>query len=130
VTAAAARTVLLVENDPDICEIVSDVLSRRGYHALTAGHGLEALEILRGGGERPQVILLDLTMPVMSGWEFMAAQAADPAISDIPVVVMSAVAELERDQPSVSPPPWVGILTKPVSLETLLETVSRFCRSR
>src|SRR5262245_55573504 len=86
-----AKTVLLVENDPDVREAMPDVLERRGFHTLTAEHGGAALALLRAGLVKPSLILLDLTMPVMNGWEFLDAQAADPAIADIPVVVMSAL---------------------------------------
>ena len=117
------RPVLIVEDDEDIREAVQDALERRGYRVLTAGDGREGLAVLREADPRPAVILLDLTMPVMSGWELMAEMEKDAALAAIPVVVMSAVPNL-RDQPDASR--WAGILTKPVGLEILLQTVASF----
>ena len=115
--------VLLVEDDDDIREAVQDALERKGYPLLTAGDGRQALERLRNCVEKPAVILLDLTMPVMSGWELMAELGKEPALAEIPVVVLSAVANLDK-QPLAGR--WAGILRKPVSLSVLLETVARF----
>jgi CheY-like chemotaxis protein len=119
-----AKTILLVENDPDIRDVLLDILARRGYRMLSAEHGRDALQLLRSGVERPCLILLDLTMPVMSGWEFMEEQATDPALAEIPVVVMSAVANLEGHP---GDRPWAALLTKPVTLQRLLDTVSLHC---
>jgi CheY-like chemotaxis protein len=118
------KTILLVENDPDIREVILDILERRGYRTLAAEDGRDALHKLRVGATRPCLILLDLTMPVMSGWEFMAEQASDPRIAGIPVVVMSAVANLDAHAGERT---WAGLLTKPVTLQRLLETVSLYC---
>jgi CheY-like chemotaxis protein len=116
--------VLLVEDDADIREVIEEALERRGFatHACEDGH--QALAYLRDAAAKPSLILLDLTMPRMSGWEFMQAQAADPAIAEIPVVVLSAVGNLDRH---AAPTRWAGVLTKPVSLETLIEAVRTFC---
>jgi len=118
------KTILLVENDPDIRDVILDVLERRGYRTLSAEHGRDALRMLRLGPERPCLILLDLTMPVMSGWEFMAEQASDPDLAGIPVVVMSAVANLDHHTGERT---WAGLLKKPVTLQHLLDTVSQYC---
>jgi CheY-like chemotaxis protein len=119
----AARPILVVEDDEDIREAVQDALERRGYQVLTAGDGRQALAALRGADPLPAVILLDLTMPVMSGWEFMAEQEKEPALAAVPVVVMSAVPNLHAQPDAIK---WAGILTKPVALGILLETVARF----
>jgi CheY-like chemotaxis protein len=119
-----SKTILLVENDPDIRDVILDILERRGYRMLAAEHGRDALRVLRTAEQRPCLILLDLTMPVMSGWEFLAEQASDPEIAAIPVVVMSAVANLEGHEEGKS---WAGLLTKPVTLQRLLEAVSQHC---
>ena len=66
------------------------------------------------------MILLDLMMPIMDGWEFRAAQLADPALGPIPVIVLSAVNEIGRVAAG-------AVLRKPVQLTTLLEAVQRFC---
>lgn len=119
----SCRTVLVVENDADVREVVFEVLDGRGFHTLTAEHGREALDVLRRTPDRPGLILLDLTMPVMSGWELLEVLRADPALAGIPVVVMSAVGELGRGATG----PWDGVLRKPVTLEDLIATVERYC---
>ena len=113
-------TVLLVENDPDVREIVHEVLASRGIRMIAAAHGREALEQLAHAPARPDLILLDLTMPVMSGWEFLDAKAQDPAIASIPVVVMSAMSEIEQARGR-----WIDVVRKPVRLETLLALIHR-----
>jgi CheY-like chemotaxis protein len=84
-------SVLVVEDDRDIRECMADALEMEGYAVSSASHGREALEKLHGG-LRPDLILLDLLMPIMSGWEFRQAQLADPLLSGIPVVIVSASA--------------------------------------
>jgi CheY-like chemotaxis protein len=118
--------VLLVEDDADIREVIEEALERRGFLTRAVEDGHQALTYLRDALDKPSLILLDLTMPKMSGWEFMEAQVGDPAIAAIPVVVLSAVGDLDR---RAGPARWAGVLSKPVSLETLIETVKRFCGS-
>jgi CheY-like chemotaxis protein len=113
-------TVLLVEDDVDVREAVADTLEDAGYRVLSARHGLEALELLRGGNMRPCVILLDLMMPVMDGWQFRAEQRNDPQLAGIPVVALSAHGSLYE----------LGAadhLRKPVQLRALMDAVARFC---
>jgi CheY-like chemotaxis protein len=86
---AAPATVLVVEDDCDIREVLSDTLAIEGYAVVSAANGRQALDLLHAGLDA-DLILLDLLMPVMNGWEFRAAQRADPALSRIPVVVVSA----------------------------------------
>ena len=117
--------ILLVEDDDDIREAVQDALERRGYRTSAAEDGQAALDSLRAMAIKPQLILLDLTMPRMSGWQFMEEKAKDATIADIPVVVLSAVANVDRQQPVQG---WAGVLAKPVSLSVLIETVAQFCK--
>src|SRR5262245_13875831 len=86
--AGVDRQILVVDDDRDIREVVDDLLTGEGYRVKTADNGRRALEILTCW--RPQVILLDLSMPDMNGWTFLAHQQADPALAEIPVIVMSA----------------------------------------
>jgi CheY-like chemotaxis protein len=119
VEVGVATTVLIVENDPDVREIVQEILGSRGVQTLTAAHGRDALSKLATAETRPDLILLDLGMPVMSGWDFLDAKAADPEIAEIPVVVMSATQDLEDDAR------WVDVMRKPVRLETLFACIAR-----
>jgi CheY-like chemotaxis protein len=82
-------SVLVIDDDDDIRDTLSEVLEEVGYSVATAGQGREALALLRQ--IRPQVILLDLNMPVMGGAEFRRAQRGDPDLAAIPTIIMTAV---------------------------------------
>lgn len=116
-------TVLVVDDDADLQDALGDVLSSTGYSPAFAGDGQSALEYLRSH-EPPALILLDLMMPRMDGIQFRAEQRADPALADIPVVVLSADSKLQQKLKELMP---AGHLAKPVSLDRLLEVVGRFC---
>ncbi len=121
-SGAGGSTVLVVDDDPDICEVTQLTLEAQGYRVLTAGDGTEALALLQRG-ERPSLILLDLMMPQMSGAEFRAEQLADPKLARLPVVVLTG------DGHAVDKAQALGLegLAKPVDLDTLLGIVRRFC---
>ncbi|MBI2930695.1 MAG: response regulator [Planctomycetes bacterium] len=116
--AKRQAAVLLVEDDDDIREILGTVLREEGYRVLEAGNGREALGFLRGG-ERIGLILLDLLMPVMNGWELLAEQQADEGLRGIPVVTMTAGGEAARASPQTE------CLMKPISLDRVLDAVRR-----
>src|SRR5881394_840605 len=93
-SSAAAVThcpVLIVEDDGDLPEMMAQLLTLEGYTAVAVANGREALDYLHDGHDRPDVILLDLMMPVMDGWEFRRAMKADPDLADLPVIVLSAL---------------------------------------
>jgi CheY-like chemotaxis protein len=77
------RTIMIVEDDVDIADLVATTLEDDGYAVLVATNGQEALDKLRAAGTRPSLILLDLMMPVMDGWQFRKAQTADPALAEM-----------------------------------------------
>jgi two-component system, chemotaxis family, chemotaxis protein CheY len=85
-----AVSVLVVEDDDDIRESLVELLERWGLRPIPARSALVALRILREGA-RPDVILLDLRMPGLSGWEFRRVQMDEPSLAEIPVVVMTAL---------------------------------------
>ena len=118
--------VLVVEDDRDTRAILGDLLEDEGYAVPRAANGAEAFGLLRSG-RPPCVILLDLVMPAMNGWEFRAHQLRDPALRKVPVAVMTAV-EVPTDticrQLSV-----VNILRKPLRLEEVLAVVAMTCRA-
>jgi CheY-like chemotaxis protein len=120
-TASLVRPaiVLVVDDDSAIREIVSQVLRNEGYDVECAENGAQALEALRGSTP-PGLVLLDLIMPVMSGWELLEVVAQHPNLAAIPVVVVSAMtAPGVRDH-----------LSKPIDLDVLLRTVTRFVTPR
>jgi two-component system response regulator MprA len=88
--ARRATRVLLVEDDPDQRDVVADLLRLEGFDVATAENGLEALRHLRSVRELPDVVLLDLDMPVMDGREFRARQLDDASARSVPVVVLSS----------------------------------------
>jgi CheY-like chemotaxis protein len=118
------RTVMVVEDDPDVRDAIAEVLADCQYNALHAANGAEALQRLRAAAVRPCVILLDMMMPTMDGWQFRAEQRSDPSVSDIPVVVLSAHASGSEAAAQLDA---VAFLAKPVSLESLVSLVERFC---
>jgi CheY-like chemotaxis protein len=121
----AKHLVMIVEDDRGVRESIVEVLEDHDYQPLVASNGREAIECLRAQGAKPRVILLDIMMPVMDGWEFRALQKADPELAAIPVVLLTAHANIEE---AVSGMHADGALQKPLHLQTLLATVERFCR--
>jgi CheY-like chemotaxis protein len=115
--------VLVVDDDPDIRDALSEVLRAEGYHATAASNGSEALDALSGAGPHPAAIVLDLMMPVMTGWEFIERKGRDPLLSAIPVIVISASGRRLDSGAAVH-------LDKPFDLEVLLQAVRRCTRSQ
>jgi CheY-like chemotaxis protein len=112
--------VLVVEDDPDIRECVQMILEEEGFVVVTAANGAEAEEEL-SHMEEPCVLLLDLMMPVMSGWELLDHLARDGKLDDgLHVIVVSAT-------PSKLPRGSVKCMRKPVRVEQLIATVRQYC---
>ena len=116
--------VLVIDDDADIRFAAVRLLQSDGYTAVAAENGREALGLLRCG-VRPQLILLDLGMPVMDGFAFRAAQLADSALARIPVVVVSA--EGPRVSKAAKELRAVATVEKPVDGDELLDLVNEFC---
>jgi CheY-like chemotaxis protein len=88
--AAGARTIMIVDDDPDIRAALGELLECEGYEVVGAANGAAALALLRSGTAAPCLILLDLMMPYMNGWEFRAEQVRDPALREIPIILLTA----------------------------------------
>jgi CheY-like chemotaxis protein len=116
------NAIMLVEDDGDVSEAIASCLADYGYEVVIASNGQEALDKLRQSTPRPNLILLDLMMPVMDGWEFRAEQAADPALAGVPVVLLSAQTNVREAADKMSAAGW---LKKPIELEALLKVVER-----
>jgi CheY-like chemotaxis protein len=114
--------VLIVEDDGDLRELMAETLAIEGVRIATATNGREALAYLRTG-EAPSLILLDLMMPVMDGWQFQREKLLDPRLAHVPVVVLSAVDEWL----AAAPMPQL-FLKKPLDFDRLVEIVRRYCR--
>ena len=120
----APDTVLIIDDDLSVRTALKELFETEGYAVVLAANGRAALNHLRGG-VRPCVILLDLMMPVMDGWDFRAEQLADPALKGIPVFILTAVgfsADTVRAQFGDIP-----FVPKPPGHEGLLEMVRQVC---
>ena len=116
--------VLVVEDDDDLREVVMQTLQRKSYAVAAARDGQEALELLEREAD-VSLILLDLMMPRMSGWEFRRRQLADARFASIPVVVMTATTSLDEAAIHAD-----DILRKPLSFAALIATIERHIRRR
>jgi CheY-like chemotaxis protein len=121
-----AGPILVVEDEPDVRDALTVLLESEGYEVAAAAEGREALGRLRAAHHpgRPRLILLDLMMPVMDGFEFRVQQLQDPEIADIPVIVFSGGGDLDRKAGLLAPDAWVA---KPVDPPRLLALVRRRC---
>lgn len=116
-----APTILIVEDDYDTREMLGRFLELEGYHVETAANGQQALDRL-SEGLKACVILLDLMMPVMDGWQFRRAQIRDAALASIPVIVVSAAGRDRLEKVDAN-----AYLSKPIDLEELLKQITAYC---
>jgi DNA-binding response OmpR family regulator len=117
---AQAPSILIVDDDDDMRNLLTHLLKREGYEVLNAIHGEQAMSLLAKAPKLPSLILLDLRMPVMDGWKFRTVQRADKRYQDIPVVVVTSVQTAEKDMASIQAS---AFLKKPIETRLLLNTV-------
>jgi len=113
--------VLVVDDDEENREALREILDDAGFTTVVARHGLEALTVLAALKEMPTFILLDLSMPVMDGWEFCESRGKSATLSEIPVIAISAAEIAESERPA-------GIdafLAKPIDIEKFAGLVVR-----
>jgi CheY-like chemotaxis protein len=115
------RTVLLVEDDGDVRLALIESLAEEGYGVKAARNGVEAIYVLTHDRVLPDLILLDLQMPVMDGWEFRRRVKKNPAWRDIPIIVYSA-------NTKVRPVEAAMILAKPCSIDQLVQAIQAHIR--
>jgi CheY-like chemotaxis protein len=124
----SAGNVLIVEDDPEVREMIRQLVSTEGFHAVAAVDGLEALHLLRTVRHRapnaPCLILLDLKMPRLGGNEFRRAQLGDPTVANVPIAVMSGATDLEQRAAAMGA---VATLAKPLDVDVLIDVVKRYC---
>jgi CheY-like chemotaxis protein len=113
-----AGTILVIEDDFDVREALTAVLTEEGFAVHAAAGGADGLALLREG-LAADLILLDLRMPGMNGWQFRAEQQRDPALSRIPVILLTA------DTSSGPPLETEGRLAKPIRLQALVDEIAR-----
>jgi signal transduction histidine kinase len=122
---ASGRTLFIIEDDADIREALAGLLEMEGFHVTGCSNGREALDLLRGlrgtpSSPKPDLILLDLMMPVMDGWQFRVSQKDDPELATIPVIALSADSTAKAAAIDAE-----AYLKKPVDYDTLIETIDR-----
>jgi len=117
-----SRTILVVEDDEAIRESLQEALESDGYEVFTAEDGKLGLEML-DRMPRPCLILLDLMMPVMNGWQFLEKMKEDTALATIPVVAVTAAGDRGKTAPADM------LIKKPVDLDNLLSVIEKFCQA-
>jgi CheY-like chemotaxis protein len=121
---STAQTILLVEDDDDSREVLQMLVESCGYELLEAADGAEALVLLRE--HHPCLILLDLMMPGMDGFQFREAQLREPSIASVPVVVLSGGGAVPEQAAAIGA---VGYLVKPPELKEVQAMLSVHCRA-
>jgi len=121
-SSATCSPVLIVADDEDLRDMMAQFLLVEGFRPETVSNGQEALDYLRKG-PTPSVILLDMMMPIMDGWEFRREQQRDPRVANVPVIVLSAL-----DRTRVGDIGEAAFMKKPLDFDRLLDLVRRYCR--
>ncbi len=118
------KRILVVDDDPSILEVVADILRDSNYHVETATNGAEALEKVVAAP--PDAVMLDLMMPVMDGWTFVARCRGSAVCAHVPIAVMSAAREAPKMAEQLGAQ---ACITKPFEIATLLRTVEELSDS-
>ena len=118
------KSILIVEDDQAIAESLQELLEAEGYRVRVAANGRKALEFLRKTTTHPNLIVLDLMMPHMDGYQFRAEQEMDPKLSLIPVVLMTADGHIEAKTFKIGAKAY---LNKPLDIDQVLAAVKKSC---
>lgn len=121
---ASCKNVFVVDDDVAIREMLAEALTDEGYTVISASNGLDAITRLRAQPDTACLILLDLNMPIMTGWEFRNLQQQDPTLATIPVVIVSADRSMQQNSSKLDAADY---LSKPINLDRLITLVDRFC---
>lgn len=116
--------ILVIDDDKDIRESLSEVLVDEGYIVVSASNGKEALEYLKTASPLPCMVFLDLMMPIMDGRSFRKEQLLIPAISDIPTILFSADGQLDKKALDIG---IKNFVKKPIDLDELLAIAAKYC---
>jgi len=117
-TETASKIILLIDDDREILEIISELLEERGYSTAQATDGQEALDLLKKMPSLPLLIVLDMSMPVLNGREFLKERGRDAVILAIPVIVVSG-----EPVPATLPQGSEAYLRKPVTIDRLIGVI-------
>ena len=115
-------TILVVDDEVDMRDSLTQILTGEGYQVRTAGNGEEALGCLQRMERRPALILLDLVMPGMDGWRFLAERARDARLSAIPVILISGQADAHALEKEFH---LAGCIEKPIEIANLIRALQR-----
>lgn|GEM_PF-3569110 len=115
------KDVLVVEDEAYLCDLIADVLESDGHVTRKASNGREALTLLKE--RRPQLILLDLMMPIMDGWEFITVLKSNLEWAEIPVIIITAIYDARRTQLETGAK---AVITKPFDIDQLSELVNLY----
>ena len=118
----AHKKILVVEDDGDIRSLLETALILEGYQVETAINGQDALETLRKSVDKPNLIVLDLMMPVMDGWRFLEIQSQVVELKNIPTIIVSATSQKKMPEPSSTQ----VVLKKPIDLGEFLNHIEAF----
>src|SRR5262249_61981017 len=114
-----ASVILVVDDDPDILEALTEILAAEGFEVLAARHGQEALAHF--SPRPPDLVLRDLMMPVMDGWEFASRMRKNPDWAQVPILVLSADRHVSAKAKEIGA---IGFLPKPFELSALLKVIN------
>ena len=121
--AAQVKRVVCIEDEPEMIDLVRLILGRKGFQVIGANGGVEGLDTVRR--EKPDLVLLDLMMPDMDGWEVYQQMKADPELRDIPVVVVTAKAQSIDKVLGLHIAKVDDYITKPFGPQELMESVAK-----
>jgi len=122
--AITVNNILLIEDDESIRDITQELLESEGYGVATAANGQAALQLLKSMDTLPCLILLDLMMPVMDGWQFMEKKRVDARLNAIPVVAFSALEERK-----ISAAHTDDVIRKPINPDVMIKVIKKYCNA-
>ncbi len=117
-TNTAGGPILVVDDDRDVREALTEMLEYRGYQVETAANGRDALDVLHAMEQPPSIIVLDLNMPVMDGYAFLDQRQKEPALAAIPVAVATAGYSVDTSRVTGAP-----VLRKPIDVSRLIRMI-------
>ena len=117
------ETILIVEDDEDLRDSLAELFEERGYAVVAAQNGQDALNRLVAGLV-PCLILLDLMLPIVSGWEFRNQQLADPRFAQIPIIILSGIHNLRSEAQRLQA---VAFVPKPLDFDRLFKAIDQYC---
>lgn len=118
-TKPTNNLIVLIEDDRDIRVSLMQLLEFEGYRVLTAENGKDGLTLLKKN-PTPKLIILDLMMPVMNGWQFLEAKKENPELAPLPVLVITAISD------GIKPSQGIDVMKKPVEVEALLKIINKY----